>query len=197
MGRFGRPDWTLFQASPDTSQHSTGAYYVDPRMHAQIGLSTALTNKLRFSPSISYQRIMKGSQATLVVHGMVDYLYNEAKNTVLLGGLGYRSGAGVGDAIQVMVGAYIKNIKVMLGYDVNVSSLSVASGNQGEWSFLHNTSARFTSGQIRIQSSFVQDFNYEVESNSIPRFYFGCWWKNSCPAFGWDPHSDDDRDSRE
>jgi hypothetical protein len=67
----------------------------------------------------------------LVVQGLIDYLANKAKNTVLIGGLGYRSGQGVGDAIQVMVGTYFKDIKIMLGYDINISSLSTASGTVG------------------------------------------------------------------
>jgi hypothetical protein len=61
----------------------------------------------------------------------LDYLFDKEKNLVMLGGLGYRSGDGIGDALQVMVGAQIKEIRVMLGYDLNISSLSLASGSQG------------------------------------------------------------------
>jgi hypothetical protein len=61
----------------------------------------------------------------------VDYNYNEEKRIVLKGGLGYRSGSGIGDAIQVMLGTDIKDIRLMVGYDINISGLSVASGTQG------------------------------------------------------------------
>jgi hypothetical protein len=67
----------------------------------------------------------------LVVQGLIDYLFNEAKNTILVGGIGYRSGQGIGDAIQLMAGTYFKDIKVMLGYDINISSLTLASGTVG------------------------------------------------------------------
>ena len=123
MGKFGRPDWSVLESS--------GNYRVDPRMHFQVGLSRLLSDKIRFSPNISYQRILKGSQATLVAQGLVDYNYNEAKNITLIGGIGWRSGQGIGDAAQVMMGAYIKDIKVMIGYDVNISSLSIATGTVG------------------------------------------------------------------
>lgn len=121
--RFGKPDWSL--------QDSNGRYEVLPKMHGQIGMSTVLSDKIRFSPNISYQRIMQGSESSFVVQGLIDYLYNKEKNVVLLGGLGYRSGANIGDALQVMLGAYVKDIRVMLGYDLNISSLSSASGSQG------------------------------------------------------------------
>jgi type IX secretion system PorP/SprF family membrane protein len=123
MGKIGSADWSLLKAG--------GTYKLDPRLHFQAGMSTVMSDKVRFSPSISYQRILEGSQSSLVAQGMIDYLANEAKNTILIGGLGYRSGQGIGDAIQLMVGTYIKDIKVMLGYDINISSLSAASGSVG------------------------------------------------------------------
>ena len=122
-GKFGKPDWSLLTMG--------GQYQLNPRIHAQIGMSTLMSDKVRFSPSISYQKIMKGPENTLVVQGMVDYLYDKAKNTVMIGGIGYRSGANIGDAIQIMLGLYIKDIKAMLGYDLNISNLSGASGSQG------------------------------------------------------------------
>lgn len=122
-GKFGRPDWSLLT--------SGGNYRLDPRIHAQIGYSTVLSDKMRFLPNISYQRIMKGKESTLVAQAHLDYLFNEEKNIVLKGGLGYRSGAGIGDAIQVMFGTDIKEFRVMFGYDINMSRLSGASGASG------------------------------------------------------------------
>lgn len=129
MGRFGKPDWSL--VPPGGAGGGGSIYQVQPRMHVQVGMSTLMTDKLRFLPNVSYQRIMKGSESSLVAQGFVEYLYNEAKNTILIGGLGYRSGANIGDAAQIMLGAYIKDVRVMLGYDLNISSLSNASGSQG------------------------------------------------------------------
>lgn len=122
-GKFGRPDWSVLKQG--------GNYRVDPRVHAQIGMSSLLSDNVRFLPNISYQKILNSPANTFVMQGLIDYLYNEQKQIVLKGGLGYRSGAGIGDAIQVMLGADIKEIRVMLGYDINMSPLAGASGSQG------------------------------------------------------------------
>lgn len=122
-GKFGRPDWSLLTQG--------GNYRVDPRVHAQIGMSSLLSDKVRFLPNISYQKILNSPASTFVLQGLMDYNYDEQKQIVLKGGLGYRSGAGIGDAVQVMVGADIKDIRVMLGYDINISPLSGASSSVG------------------------------------------------------------------
>lgn len=122
-GKFGRPDWSLLTQG--------GNYRVDPRVHAQIGMSSLLSDNVRFLPNVSYQKILNSPASTFVLQGLIDYLYNEQKQIVLKGGLGYRSGAGIGDAVQVMLGADIKDIRVMLGYDINISPLSGASSSVG------------------------------------------------------------------
>ena len=121
--KFGNPNWSLLTQG--------GNYRLHPRIYGQVGLSRVLTDKVRFSPNISYQRILNSASNTLVVQGLIDYLYNAEKKIILKGGLGYRSGAGIGDAIQVMLGADVKGINMMLGYDVNISSLSAASSTVG------------------------------------------------------------------
>lgn len=122
-GKFGQPNWSVLT--------SGGNYTVDPRIYVHTGLSTLLSDGLRFSPNISYQKILETPAKTLVVQGYLDYLFNEEKSLILKGGLGYRSGDGIGDAIQIMLGADIKDVRVMLGYDINVSSLSSASSTVG------------------------------------------------------------------
>jgi type IX secretion system PorP/SprF family membrane protein len=121
-GKFGRPDWSVITG---------GNYRVDPRMHAQIGLSTVLSDKVRFLPNVSYQKIMGTAANTFVLQSLFDYLVNKEKQIIMKGGVGYRSGDGIGDAFQIMVGADIKEVRVMLGYDINVSPLSGASNSQG------------------------------------------------------------------
>lgn len=122
-GKFGKPDWSLVAQG--------GAYQVDPRAYGEIGMSTVLSKKVRFSPSIIYQKIMGSAASSIVVQGMLDLNYDPEKEIILKGGLGYRSGAGIGDAIQILLGADIKSIRVMLGYDINISSLTSASGTFG------------------------------------------------------------------
>jgi len=126
MGKIGNPNWSILSDSASGSN-----YKINPRIHFQAGMSTVMSDKIRFSPIITYQRILKGSESTFVAQGQIDYLLNKEKNTIGIGGIGYRSGQGIGDAIQLMIGAYIKDIKVMVGYDINISSLSVASGTVG------------------------------------------------------------------
>lgn len=123
MGKFGRPAWSLLTQGSN--------YRVEPRMHMQGGFSTVMTDRLRLSPTITYQQILQRPEHSLVVQGVMDYLFDPAKNLVLIGGLGYRSGAGLGDAMQLMAGAVVKDIRVMLGYDVNISGLAQASGSLG------------------------------------------------------------------
>jgi type IX secretion system PorP/SprF family membrane protein len=122
-GKFGKPDWSLVAQG--------GQYQVDPRAYGEIGMSTVLSNKVRFSPNITYQKIMGSAASSLVVQGILDLNYDPEKEIVLRGGLGYRSGANIGDAIQLMLGADIQDIRVMLGYDINISSLTSASGSFG------------------------------------------------------------------
>lgn len=122
-GKFGQPDWSLVAQG--------GQYRVDPRAYAEIGMTSVLSSKWRFSPNITYQKIMGNPANTLVIQGIMDLNYNPEKEIVLRGGLGYRSGANIGDAIQLMLGADIQDIRVMLGYDINISSLSSASGSFG------------------------------------------------------------------
>jgi type IX secretion system PorP/SprF family membrane protein len=122
-GRFGRPNWSAITQG--------GNYRLYPRVFGQAGMSMVMTDKIRFSPNISYQKIMKVPESTFVLQGLLDYLYDKQKRIILKGGLGYRSGAGIGDAIQVMLGADIKDIRAMIGYDINISSLSAASGTVG------------------------------------------------------------------
>ncbi len=122
-GKFGRPDFSLLSTG--------GNYRIDPRGYAHIGMSTVLSDRIRFLPNLSYQKLFKSAANTFVAQAMLDYLYDAEKQIVMKGGLGYRSGAGIGDAIQIMLGADIRDIRVMIAYDLNVSSLSTASGTQG------------------------------------------------------------------
>ena len=131
MGKIGNPDWSLIMSSDTSGGGINGRYEVNSRMHFQAGMSTVMSEKIRFSPIITYQRLLKGTESTFVAQGQIDYLLNKEKNTIGIGGIGYRSGQGIGDAIQLMIGAYIKDIKVMVGYDINISSLTLASGTVG------------------------------------------------------------------
>lgn len=91
-----------------------------------FGTSTSqIGKKTSFSPGVLVQ--LQGPAREIVAQGKLGYLINEAKGLKLNGGLGYR----VGDALQFLLGADIKNIKVGVGYDMNISSLTPATGTMG------------------------------------------------------------------
>src|SRR5690606_34231191 len=75
MGKFGRPNWSLLTQG--------SSYRVEPRMYLHGGFSTVMTDRMRLSPNITYQKIMQAPENTLVVQGVVDYLFDPAKNLVL------------------------------------------------------------------------------------------------------------------
>ncbi len=86
---------------------------------------TPIAGNLFLTPSIMYQRT--GNNQELVAQTKVGLLVSEERNLYVNGGLGYR----VGDAIQMLIGADIKDVKVQLAYDINVSGLTAASRGLG------------------------------------------------------------------
>jgi type IX secretion system PorP/SprF family membrane protein len=88
-------------------------------------LTRQLNKKTSFTPGFLVQ--LQGPAREIVAQGKIGYLVNEQKSLKINGGLGYR----VGDAIQFLLGADIKNIKVGIGYDLNMSGLTPATGTVG------------------------------------------------------------------
>ena len=84
-----------------------------------------LAGNLFLTPSIMYQRT--SNNQALVAQTKMSYLASEAKGIYVNAGLGYR----VGDAIQILVGADVKDVKVQLGYDINVNGLIGATNSVG------------------------------------------------------------------
>ena len=98
--------------------------------HGQFNIS--LTDKWDFSPSFLFQS-MSGNDE-IVVQGLAGYLFNAEKGITLNMGLGYR----LSDAINVLVGAKIKDLTVGLAYDINTSSLRTASNYRGGFEIAAN-----------------------------------------------------------
>lgn len=88
-------------------------------------VTSQLNKKTSFSPGVLVQ--LQGPAREIVAQGKLGYLINETKGLKINGGLGYR----VGDALQILLGADIKNIKVGVGYDMNISDLTTASNSVG------------------------------------------------------------------
>jgi type IX secretion system PorP/SprF family membrane protein len=103
-----------------------GGNYEIPMRILLHGSYRAMTNqKLAIIPSVFFQTL--GKDTEIMAQAVGEYLFNAEKKIVLKGGLGYR----VGDAVQIILGTDIRDLKVTFGYDVNVSSLSAASNSFG------------------------------------------------------------------
>jgi hypothetical protein len=84
-------------------------------------------DRLAIIPSAFFQLLGKDNEIQAQVVG--EYLFNAEKQVVLKGGLGYR----VGDAMEVILGADIKDLKITFGYDLNISPLTPASNTFGSF----------------------------------------------------------------
>ena len=122
VGHIGKPSAGL---SSGGSGGTGGAFEVPMRLLAHGSYRTMVNQKLAIIPSAFFQTLGKDSE--IMVQAVGEYLFNAEKKVILKGGLGYR----VGDAVQVILGTDIRDLKVTFGYDVNVSSLSPASNSFG------------------------------------------------------------------
>jgi len=102
-----------------------GIEELDMRITAFGTYTMQVNDKTSFSPSILFQR--QGAASEIVAQGSIGYLINPAKGVKLNGGLGMR----LGDALQFMVGVDMKDLRVGVGYDMNISGLTAASGTVG------------------------------------------------------------------
>jgi len=128
VGNIGSPNTSLF--GNGGGQDSTGQR--PPRSNSPmkfIGSASyraLLNNKFAIKPIFFMQSLGKASEIVVQVIG--EYLINPEKQIVLRTGMGYR----FADALQLIVGMDFKdNIKVTLGYDINLSKLSAASNGIG------------------------------------------------------------------
>jgi type IX secretion system PorP/SprF family membrane protein len=106
--------------TPSTSNNE------DPRRALLHGTFNAkLNDKFTLSPSFLFQT-MSGADE-IVLQAMAGYLLQPERDLTLRFGTGYR----LRDAVQVLVGAQIKNLQIGAAYDINTSGLAVASNNRG------------------------------------------------------------------
>lgn len=82
--------------------------------------------KLRINPALLFQS--KGGATELAIQSTADYLLNAEKQMVVTGGLGYR----LGDALELIGGIQLKDVKVVLSYDVTTSGIARAGGGAFE-----------------------------------------------------------------
>ena len=122
VGHIGKPRGGVDQGG---GQGGGGIYEVPMRLLAHGSYRTMLNEKLAIIPSAFVQVLGKDSE--IMVQAVGEYLFNPGKQITLKGGFGYR----VGDALQVILGTDIRDLKITFGYDINTSRLSPASNTFG------------------------------------------------------------------
>lgn len=121
VSHIGEPRASLLMGGGNTG----GVVRIDMRYLATASYRTVITDRLAIRPVLLYQQLGKASEIQLQARG--EYLLNPEKGMVLHGGAGMR----FGDALQLMVGMDIKDLRVMLAYDLTTSSLSSVTGGFG------------------------------------------------------------------
>lgn len=121
---FDQENLNLTVQAPDTS--GGGGFErekLQMRFAGQASYRTVLTDRVAVKPMVFFQTM--GPASEFIVQGRAEYLLNAEKGIVLHGGLGMR----VGESLQLMAGADIRDIRVMLAFDLATASpLSSASG---------------------------------------------------------------------
>ena len=127
VAHIGEPKISLIMPSADTTSGSSGTRFSEVQMR-YLGYGsyrTTLTDRVAIRPMVFYQAMGKATE--IMIQGRVEYLLNRERGMVLHGGVGMR----IGDALQIMAGMDVKDLRVILAYDLNTSSLYTASGGFG------------------------------------------------------------------
>lgn len=118
VGHIGKPDGKL-------AMGGTGLYEIPMRFLAHGSWRAVMTDRFALHPSAFFQS--QGGATEVMIQAVGEYLFNPEKQLVLRGGLGYR----LGDAVMVIMGIDIEDLKVTLGYDLNVSRLTSGTNTFG------------------------------------------------------------------
>ena len=97
----------------------------DMRITAFGAMTINMNEKTSFNPAFLFQT--QGPASEFSIQGQLGYLIKPERGIRLNGGLGMR----FGDAIQVLAGVDIKDLRIGVSYDVNISGLNAASNYQG------------------------------------------------------------------
>jgi len=132
-GHINNPDASLFKVGGNTPIDSSGGPPIvrekdgfGPKIVFHGEGSFLMNEKVRLNPALIFQS--QNGFKELAVQTTADYMLNREKQMIAIGGLGYR----LGDAIEVMGGVQIKDLRVMLSYDLTTSSLTQAGGGAFE-----------------------------------------------------------------
>lgn len=120
------PDPTNPNPIPDPNPINIKKVGFDKRITFTGEGSFLMNDKMRINPAMIFQA--KSSSIELAVQATADYLLDPKKGMIVTGGLGYR----LGDAMELIGGVQIKDIRIGLSYDVTVSELTRAGGGAFE-----------------------------------------------------------------
>ncbi len=132
---FTRPNYSLIGSgsAPGPTPGPQQGFARLPRRYVTHGqFNLALNDRLSLSPTFLFQT-MEGNDE-IVVQGMAGYLFNEEKNITLRAGLGYR----LSDAVNILLGAKIKDLTIGAAYDINISDLTIVSNYRGGFEIAAN-----------------------------------------------------------
>ena len=133
MFHLTKPNYSLVGSGGGTGTATSGGVAKLPRravVHGQFNVE--LNDKWTFNPTFLFQT-MNGNDE-IIVQGMTGYLLNPEKDITLNVGLGYR----LSDAANVLLGMKIKDLRVGLAYDINLSTLRTASSYRGGFELAAN-----------------------------------------------------------
>lgn len=132
-GHINSPDASILNGGSGSTIDTTGGVPTTriqdtfgPKMIFHGEGSFLMNDKVRINPALLFQT--QNGFNELAVQSTADYMLNPEQQMIAIGGLGYR----FGDALEVMGGIQIKDLKVMLSYDVTTSSLTQAGGGAFE-----------------------------------------------------------------
>lgn len=99
-------------------------------LHGQVNY--AFNERWSIHPAFQYQTM--GGADEIQLQGLMGYLFNPEKDITLNFGFGYR----MRDAVQAILGAKIKDLRLGLAYDINTSDLNAASNYRGGFELAAN-----------------------------------------------------------
>jgi type IX secretion system PorP/SprF family membrane protein len=136
MYHIGRPEYSLITAGgtvPNPNPTPTTSSTRRPRrtvIHGQFNVD--MNKQWTFNPTFLFQT-MSGADE-IMLQAITGYKLNPQKDITLNMGIGYR----MRDAMSLILGMKKKDLTVGLAYDINTSSLNVASNYRGGWELAAN-----------------------------------------------------------
>lgn len=104
---------------------NNGGERIPMRLTGHATVNTSIMEKILLSPSLVFHKV--GPATEIALQALGGWVFNEEKNIIFHFGPGYR----FGDALQILTGLDYGSIRAGVGFDMNISQLSPASGSFG------------------------------------------------------------------